>query len=55
MGPLIGLTIARFNGLTNMTDDRWPVTDASSGHVERRTENVAAKPLIDLTIQRFNN
>jgi len=37
-----------------MTDDRRPMTDASSGHVEQRTGNGAAKPLIDLTVQRFN-
>jgi len=27
------------------------MTGASSGHVEWRTENVAAKPLIDLTLK----
>jgi len=48
------LTVQRFNGSTNMTDDRRPMTDAFPGNGVRRTGNVAAKPLINLTVQRFN-
>jgi len=39
----------------NLIKDGRPMTGAFPENVERLTGNMTAKPLIDLTVQRFNN